>query len=128
MDGKLFDKLNEQDRSSFFTDVKVSVLLDTDEDYTWTKKINVEYDIIVDYRSWGINGYELDFKNKPTVTIDFDDDRVEDVVVDLESAEVEWKPGGIIAPSWRPPGGRKAADAPYPDRHHTVTRPNTTQR
>lgn len=98
MDGKLFDKLNEQDRSSFFTDVKVSVLLDTDEDYTWTKKINVEYDIIVDYRSWGINGYELDFKNKPTVTIDFDDGRVEDVVVDLESAEVEWKPGGIIAP------------------------------
>ena len=98
MDSRLFDKLNEQDRSSFFTDVKVSVLVDIEEDYTWTNKVNVEYDITVDYRSWGINGYTLGFKNKPTVTIDFDSGRTEDIVVNLENATIDWKAGGIIAP------------------------------
>lgn len=91
----------EQFKEIYETKIKVQLTTEGEREYELTDdEVVINFDIEIEYRSWGIK--DIDIKPKGNIEIDvMRDDEVETIKVDVENVVVEFERGySYIKPLW----------------------------
>jgi len=95
--GKVAEQADREYSAEISLDLTVRTAGNID-DVTYDNKITVSYNIEVEYRTWGIKGYEL-YVTKP-VTIEYETESGESKSITIEpiKIDIEWQTGATVSP------------------------------
>ena len=97
-------RVHEQEDAKMYKDVSVDISL---PDKTWladyVSKVNVPFDLDLEYRSWGLKGIDIILRDTITVSYtavnqDTDESQDREVEVDLLDLPIEWTASNYYGP------------------------------